>query len=164
VDGGVADNIGARRILADVTHAGGAWRLAVESEIEIPESLLYIVVNAQAGGKHDWDAKASLPSLRSVLSSISGTGIYRYNFETVELLRESVAQWADQAAKRGTRFDPYVAEVAFDSLSDPKEREFFNEVATSFNLDDTTIDRLIEVGGRLLRESNDFKQFLSSMK
>jgi len=102
--------------------------------------------------------------LRSVLSAISGTGIYRYNFETMELLPESVVQWADQTATRGVRFEPFVAEVAFDSLSDPKEREFFNDVATRFNLDDTTIDRLIEVGGRLLRESHDFKQFLSNRK
>ena len=32
------------------------------------------------------------------------------------------------------------------------------------NLDDTTVDRLIEVGGRLLRESPDFQKFLTSLK
>ena len=35
---------------------------------------------------------------------------------------------------------------------------------TSFNLDDTTVDRLIEVGGRLLRESQDFQDFLARQK
>ena len=34
----------------------------------------------------------------------------------------------------------------------------------SFSLDDKTVDRLIEVGGRLLRESPDFKQFLDAAK
>jgi NTE family protein len=37
VDGGVADNIGARRIMADVIVAGGAWDLAEKTDLEIPE-------------------------------------------------------------------------------------------------------------------------------
>ena len=58
----------------------------------------------------------------------------------------------------------HVAEVAFEYLDDPKERAFFDGVETSFNLDDETVDRLIEVGGRLLRESPDFKEFLGTLQ
>jgi len=36
-------------------------------------------------------------------------------------------------------------------------------VKTSFSLDDETVDRLIAVGGRLLRESPDFKDFLATV-
>jgi hypothetical protein len=98
------------------------------------------------------------------LSSVSDTGIYRYNFETIELLRESVVEWANEALKHGHTLHPFVAEVAFENLESPTEREYFNDVETSFNLDDKTVDRLIEVGGRLLRESADFKQFLARVK
>ena len=164
VDGGVADNIGARRVLADVIDAGGALRLAKETDLEIPEHILYIIVNAQVGGKPDVSDSPRLPSFRSVLSAVSGTGIYRYNFETIELLRESTVQWSRQAKKQGITLKPYVAEVAFDNLADAKEREFFNEVETSFDLDDETVERLIEVGGRLLRETPEFKKFLAEMK
>ena len=59
---------------------------------------------------------------------------------------------------------PSVVEVAFNDLDDPKERRYFNDVETSFNLDDKTVDRLIEVGGRLLRESPDFQKFLRDVK
>ncbi len=164
VDGGVADNIGARRILANVINSGGIVEMADETGITLPERVVYIVVNAQAGGQHAWDKKLALPSLASVLGSISSVGIYRYNFETIELLRNEAEQWSKQAAKHGKPMHPHVVEVAFDSLDDAKERAFFNDVKTSFNLDDTTIDRLIEVGGRLLRESPDFQQFLNSVK
>jgi NTE family protein len=164
VDGGVADNIGARRILSDVIAAGGAEKLAAETDIEVPEYLVYIVVNAQVGGKHDWDMSASLPSLRSLLSSVSGTGIYRYNFETIELLRESSARWAEQEAKAGQTMRPYVVEVAFDNLAKEEDRKFFNDIATSFSLDDHTIDRLIAVGGQLMRESPDFKRFVAELE
>jgi NTE family protein len=164
VDGGVADNIGARRIMADVIDAGGALDLAKDTNLVIPENVIYIVVNAQVGGKQDWTHNASLPSLKSVLNSVSGTGIYRYNFETIELLRESVEQWSHQVESQGIPMKSYVSEVAFDSLKDPKERDYFNDVGTNFNLDDETVDRLIEVGGRLLRESPSFKAFLAEMQ
>jgi NTE family protein len=164
VDGGVADNIGARRLVADAIHSGGLLDLVEASRIEVPEYILYIIVNAQAGGRHDWDKKLALPSVASVLSSISSVGIYRYNFETIELLREEADDWSRQAAKRGKPMHPSVVEVAFDDLGDPKERKFFNDVKTSFNLDDTTVDRLIDVGGRLLRDSPDFKKFLETVK
>jgi NTE family protein len=98
------------------------------------------------------------------MSAVSGTGIYRYNFETIELLRESVDQWAHQTASQGFEMRPYVAEVAFDSLEDAKERKFFNGIGTNFNLKDETVDRLIEVGGRLLRESPDFTTFLAELE
>jgi hypothetical protein len=88
-------------------------------------------------------------------------GMYRYNFETIELLRGAADDWSRQAAKRGHRLDTYVSEVAFGDLGDLEERDFFNGVATSFDLDDETIDRLIEVGGRLLRESPEFRSFMA---
>jgi NTE family protein len=164
VDGGVADNIGARRLLDNVIEAGSVDKLARIESSEVPENILYIIVNAQAGGHHHWQNKAALPSLGSILGAISGTGIYRYNFETVQLLRESTRQWSRKAAKRGQVLNSYVAEVAFDSLSDPDERKYFNGVKTSFVLNDETVDRLIEVGGRLLRETPEFQQFLGKMR
>ena len=164
LDGGVADNIGARRILANVIHSGGVLDMAEATHIPVPEYLVYIVVNAQAGGRHDWDKKPALPSIATVLSSISSVGIYRYNFETIELLREATDEWSRQSAKRGETMHSSVVEVAFGNLEDAKEREFFNDVETSFNLDDTTVDRLINVGGRLLRESPDFQKFLANLR
>jgi NTE family protein len=133
-------------------------------ELGDDENILYIIVNAQVGGKHDWSQRASLPSLRSLLSSVSGTGIYRYNFETIELLRESTEKWAEAASKQGVPLKVHVVELAFDSLADPKEREFFNEVKTSFSLDDETVTRLIDVGGKLLDDSSDFQDFMSGMQ
>jgi NTE family protein len=161
VDGGVADNIGARRIIFEVAESGGYLELAETGQVTLPEAVLYIVVNAQAGGHHGWAQRASDPSLATVLGAISSVGIYRYNFETVELLRESAKRWSEAARKHGKRLDTFVVEVAFDSLEDPKERAYFNDVETSFSLSDEKVDRLIEVGGRLLRESKEFEKFLA---
>jgi len=162
VDGGVADNIGAHRIIADVVETGGYWQLAKENKLTVPSTVLYIVVNAQPGKRHTWVEKG--PSLTDVLGALTSVGMHRYNFETIELLRYGAAQWSKEASQRGHRVNTYVSEVAFSSLSDPAERRFFDGVATSFDLDDETIDRLIEVGGRLLRESPDFQEFMAGRK
>ena len=58
----------------------------------------------------------------------------------------------------------YLIDVAFSALEDPGERDFFNAIGTSFNLDDETVDRLIAVGRRLLRESPDFQQLVASLR
>jgi NTE family protein len=164
VDGGVSDNIGARRILANVINSGGIYAISRQQRLAIPENILYIVVNAQAGGHHAWEKRRQLPSIVSVLGSISSVGIYRYNFETVELLREEANEWEQEVEREGGRLRTGVVEVAFDNLPDPKERKSFNEVKTSFDLDDATVDRLIEVGGRLLRESPEFEEFLAPLQ
>lgn len=164
VDGGVADNIGARRIISEVVEAGDAARLVSSSDYEIPSSILYVVVNAQVGGKKEKRQSPRRPSVAGILSLVSGASIYRYNFETIELLRERVGVWEDELASAGRPLEAAVVEVAFDSLADPDERAFFNQVETSFDLDDETVDRLIEVGGRLLRTSPDFVEYLSSLQ
>lgn len=163
VDGGIADNIGARKLIHDVTTAGGWRALVKERGAELPDRIVYVIVNAQAGGKHGWVNSPNVPGLGAVLGAISGAGIYRYNFETVELLRESVVQWSDEVAKEGKRVTPYVIEVAFENLPDQEERAFFENVATSFDLDDETVDRLIEVAGRLLRETSEYQQLLADV-
>ena len=115
VDGGIADNIGVRRIIENVINAGGILNLAEGGGMEIPRHLLLIVVNAQAA-HHDWSKSPRAPSVRRTLSSMSGTSIYNYSFETQELLRESAADWARQAAAHGITVTPYIVEIAFSNI------------------------------------------------
>jgi len=90
--------------------------------------------------------------------------MYRYNFETVELLRSEMSQWLDDPSLGTPDDSGHVVEVAFENLANAEEREYFNEVPTSLSLHDDTVDRLIEVGGRLLRESPDFQAFLATYR
>ena len=46
-----------------------------------------------------------------------------------------------------------VVDVTFDAIRDPKEREYFMNLPTSFVLPAEDVDRLREVAGRLLRQS-----------
>lgn len=164
VDGGISDNLGVRGLLDDIIAQGGLGGYAREQDIDISNEALIIVVNAAAIGEQDYETKLGVPSLSAVLNSVSGAGMYRYNFETVELLRHEMREWAADNPAGRTGAGGHVVEVAFEDLKDEKEREYFETIPTSLSLDDETVDRLIEVGRRLLRESPDFKAFLKGYR
>jgi NTE family protein len=75
-------------------------------------------------------------------------------------------QWAKEFPldEQGRHVQLHLVELGFDFLEDPEERHFFNHLPTSFNLPDETVDRLRDVGRRLLRESEDFQRLLDSLR
>jgi NTE family protein len=164
IDGGVSDNLGVRGFLDQVLIEGGMGDFLSAAGVSMPPHVLIVVVNAQAIAERNFQTTLNLPSLSTVLSAISGVGMYRYNFETIELLGESVSSWKERGSSGEAPDTASVVEVAFDNLSDEKERLFFNDVETSFKLSDKTVDRLIEVGGRLLRESPDYADFVEAVR
>ncbi len=54
--------------------------------------------------------------------------------------------------------------IGFEDIEDETERAFFNDVSTSFRLPDETVDRLIAVSRRLLRESPDFQELVREIQ
>ena len=51
-------------------------------------------------------------------------------------------------------------DVSFDEIGDPKERDYFMNLPTTFVLPAEDVDRLREVAGRLLRESQDYQSLV----
>lgn len=54
-------------------------------------------------------------------------------------------------------------EIDFDDLDNDEERVSFNALPTSFDLPSEAIDRLREVGARLLRTSPDYRCLLHEL-
>jgi NTE family protein len=54
--------------------------------------------------------------------------------------------------------------VAQHRIDDSEEREFFAGVPTALGLDEETVDRLVEIGRRLLRESEAFHELLTELR
>ena len=54
--------------------------------------------------------------------------------------------------------------LGFEDVEDAKERAFFYSVPTSFRLPDETVDKLIGLARRLLRESPDFAALLDGLR
>lgn len=53
-------------------------------------------------------------------------------------------------------------EAKFSERPDPGERAYLKRLPTSFNLPDEAVDRLIEVGGLILRNNRTFRELLKT--
>ena len=165
LDGGISDNIGLRIPLQNILLSGGL-RARAKKLGDHFSHIAVIVVNAEVHPKPEFGLAASAPGPRDILRSVSGTHIYNYNFDTIELMRQSLAQWAKTLppAPDGSPVGTSLIVLEFDALADPAERDFFNAVPTTLSLPDATVDRLIAVGRKLLRESAEYQSLVERLK
>jgi NTE family protein len=80
------------------------------------------------------------------------------------LAEELLHRWGRELSSDDRRVTTHMINVSFEELRDEKERRYFNGVPTSFNLSDEVVDRLREVGRRLLRESPDFQRLVRALR
>ncbi len=176
LDGGIADNLGLRAIMDRIVLREGNFAKSIEGtpveHLKNMNKFVFIIVNAQAEPESSWDRKESTPTKGAVIDSYSTIAIARYNIETLALLKESIRGWSDQLREvrcpdgrlpdnrscEDIQF--YVIYVGFDALRDDKEREYFNQIPTSFHLEPAQVDRLRAAARKILRQSKEFERFL----
>jgi NTE family protein len=177
MDGGLADNLGLRAIYDLYLRKNIRTRIN-DGKIK---RLLVIAVNAKAENPGDLDRSESPPSLPTVAYKTCTIAMDSYSFETVEGFRNMIEerirmQEVDRACQTildrhssgGYRIPPLaggnlklgIVDVSFDGLSDPQEKAYFNGLPTSFSLTPDQIQKLIAVGGRLLADNPDFREFM----
>ncbi len=178
VDGGVADNIGMRSVL----EALEGFEASTEFRTDVGfafNRIVLVVVNSRSAPKTDWDRVEEPPGAVSQLLQSTGVPIDRYSFETIEIMkdREEIYGWrrelmilrarlAGKAEAEAEASIPlpkltvHTMDVSFDAIKDSDERARFMNMPTSFVLPPDDVDRLREIGARLLRESPDFQDLL----
>jgi len=170
LDGGLSDNLGLRAVL-DRLALTGAVELADNYQRPAVRRLVRIAANAQVRHDHpQLDQFAEVPTLSAIAFAVSNT-TDRFNVETLAYARSAMNQAAKELAERQTAaglpdggdVQAMLIEVSFDDLDDEEERAYFNALPTSFNLPPEAIDRLREVGARLLRESPDYQRLLREL-
>jgi NTE family protein len=130
------------------------------------------------------DRTERTPGLVEVLKTVSTAPMQNYSFETVELLRSNIKEWnrdanvLDQcrAIVKGVCPDArlpegelapvqfYPIEVAFGALTDPEEQRSFNKIGTNYSLTPEQVQRLLDLGPRLLGESPVFRSLVDALK
>jgi NTE family protein len=178
VDGAVSDNLGLRGVL-DYLEAFEALRLAgARTPLDHVRRVIIFVVNSASAPSFDWNETEKSPGALSILVKAAGVPVDRYANESIELLRDIDARWSAQRAVRDSvafnkNRDPALAwianapnadihtiEVSFRMLTDKKERDYFNQLPTSFALPADAVDRLRAAAKRIILESPDFQQIL----
>lgn len=180
VDGGVADNLGVRGVLEAMEEFTFSGAFRKQHNFGGIRRVVLIIVNAQSDNQNNWDMNEKPPnSMKQTLQS-SGVPIARYTFDTVELMKELVndeefqrqldiaeARLAGASLEEAEAMFPetemLVFDISFDAIRDPQERQYFENLPTSFVLEEEQVDRLREVAAELMRQSPDYQKVITTI-
>lgn len=158
-DGGLAENLGLSEVLMAFELLKVEPNETVLPALRRARKVVVISVNALRFPEVDWDRSAAPPGTDTLGEQMWGIPVDRISLDAVEQVREKLAAWqADGPGRSG-----YLAQVTFDSLKDPAERQYFRQVKTSLTLPKEQVDRLREVGGRLLREAPALRRLVADL-
>jgi len=163
VDGGITDNLGVRSLYDRVELMGGA-RNAANDIKHRAKYIVIIIVNAATRPENPMDSSREPPSSVQVVGAVSATQIERYTVESLSLLEEAFNEWATELSTPTQPVIPYFIKLDFESIDNKKQRTFFNNMATSFSLPNDEVDKLIEAGHKLLRQSPEFQKLLEKIR
>ena len=178
LDGGLSDNLGLRGVLDyletfEALHAAGQ-----PTPLDYLRRIIIFVVNSVSVPSNAWNNSARPPGTLTILVKAAGVPIDRYAGESVELLKDIDSRWAvlrelrDSEAFNRTKAtkmahvmnapstDIYTIEVSFQALRDKSEREYLNQLPTTFVLPDESIDRLRAAAATIILESPDLREVL----
>jgi NTE family protein len=181
VDGGLADNLGMRVILETMETIEANRAYGRSSRSDQIKRIVVVVVNSLSIPKTDWDERARPPSDLVILLKATGVPIDRYSYEAVELLKDIIARWQTiRTLKESGAFanagnpalgravdvpdiDLYAIDVSFASHPSQAERDYLNEMPTSFRLTDEQVDRLRAAAGAILRASPEYQRLIEDL-
>ena len=167
LDGGLADNIGLRSVIQslqstdraasenpDGTEALGGWSLLSMADKGQLKTIIVITANARVKRDSKADTHVGGPSTFGVLGVASGIPMGNFSSDTLQWLQATLEAHAESFKD----VKAFAFEVALEDLPDnpdqaESERHFFQNLATSFELQPFEVDCLIDRGARLLRDS-----------
>ena len=178
VDGGIADNLalyGPVDMLQELllnprlraaVGAGALRRVAI------------IVVNARSAPTFGFDKVPSGPGTIELLMQSISVPMNHYSSEGIAALQDLITMWRqrvelDADARRLGRAEPAASplpavefslvDVSFNAVADPREREYLQNLPTSFALADEAVDRLRAAAAQVLRDSPAFQSFVAAL-
>lgn len=171
VDGGVTDNLGIRgSIVSPVAHYGNVLEMrgAFDTDdLKRIQQVLVIVANAQAYTDPDWSREGEDPGIVDTLDASFSAAIGILNTETISLAKNAFDGWGDHLNSRRGADEPKVqvhfVTLTFSQIADAKERDYFNALPTTLALTDEEVDAIRALAGRLLEDSDAFRDFLGSL-
>jgi NTE family protein len=160
-DGGVNDNLG---LMSPFTSLVIMDKLNQLEEIGLgnTKKVVFVIVNAQVNKSSDSRILSHLPDtprtgrmLSAAITTIMNSG----NFYELYVFKD----FMQNIQKQGSTTEVYTVHLAFDNLEDPEEKLFFQNVSTALALDEEIVEKLIEVGGRLLYKNKEFQRLVNDL-
>jgi NTE family protein len=168
VDGGLSDNLGLRSFMDASLVNGGVDGLFARVGMPTAHRLVLVIVNAAARRGGEWAKREAVPGIFRSIDQIGDNIGEQVNRHILDLFQAMLEDWRRQARLRIPQGAPqpdfYLVSVTFDDLQSAPEREYFQNLPTNLHLPAEAIDRLTEAGGRLLRESGEFRRLLRDIR
>lgn len=164
MDGGISDNLGLRTAVKAMTSSKGDFSLLDLIRDDKVRRVVVIVVNAGHEAEVRLGLDDRIAGMSMVMRKVMVNMIAGYSFETLGLLKK-VAEDIDSYQQPGAKpVGVYVINAGFPAIRDADERNFFNVIPTRFSLPPETIDRLIAIGPKLLKESEAYNAMLRDLR
>ncbi len=180
LDGGLADNIGARPIInAFVRERGFVRRRMNNDQVR---RFVVVLVNAKTAPAEHLTESPHPPGIIAVGRTVTSTPMDNFSTDTIELMQRMVTD--DEKAQRtitdcNARLAACappppllptlpavrgcVIELSFEGL-DPVTRDELLNYPTSFSLTAAQVKKLVAAGPELLRRSQDFQRLLRALR
>ena len=173
VDGGLADNLGVRRLLDRALSGGGMG--STFSEVQITpgsiKRLVIVTVNAERDPSRRIDESDKVPNTAEVVDALLfGTG-NRATGETQAYLDDVAVRWREEI-RSGRRerlrgFSPdaeiFLIQVNLRDAPASAQRQFLLQVPTAFSIGDAEVTQLIAAGREVLRSDKEFQALTRSL-
>jgi NTE family protein len=179
VDGGLAGNLGIDVIISMLVEIEANQQFREAGGLNKLRRVIVIVVDAHTAYDMGWDKHRRVPGEAAQLMQSISVPMARYSYASLNDLQDLLKNWSLQLKlQKDTRqlhgstpgtsdivpeIEFNVVYVSFDALSDPVERSYFLNLPTSLALPSEAVDRLRAVGGRLMRESDQFQKLIHEL-
>ena len=160
-DGGVSDNLGLRSPFSTLVQLAKS-KQKEKVGLDNTKRVAFVIVNSQVTENKKNKILSNIfdtPGTRESIGYAIGTIMNSANFDTIHLLKEFMKAEGNEL----TSADVYTIHLSFDSLEDPDEQLFFENVSTALQLPEETVNKLVEVGGRLLYKNKEFQRLVNDM-
>ncbi|MEA5098450.1 MAG: patatin-like phospholipase family protein [Burkholderiaceae bacterium] len=165
LDGGLVDNIGIGGTLDNAVFSGSAANLARMIGFKNLRKVVFVVVSAETDPSLESDLSDKVPSMQRVAMALADIPINHNSLESLIQFRETLKQWKQQVQRKfGHDIDFYLIEVSLRDIANEAERESFRTIPTSLSLPKSDVDRLRQIGRKMLRESPEMQRLLHDMR
>ena len=162
VDGGITDNLGLRAI-TDILAVSGNPSKIYTGDRRPPRHVVVIGVDAATASADNMDASNKQPSAVHVAGAVTNLQLIRYDVDSKLLVENVLNTWADKLSTPERPVNTHLISVSIQDVEEPSKLRFFNEVPTSFELDDEQVDGLIAAGRELLRNNPEFQELITQL-
>lgn len=171
VDGGLADNLGVKRIIDSIASSGGLARSLRLRGVRGIRKLVFLSVDAGRTMSFAADRVDSVPSSIEVAKGVEFGLLSHYAAETQAAFAEEIEKWRREihlaASEPDSPFAPdadlYYIEVGLRDYPSQATRAELLAIPTAYTLDEKQVDELINAGHEILDTNTEFKRLLTDL-